>query len=145
LHVREGRIQFTVGAAEVAKEQLYVCVGAAVDAGTSGKVPATFDHDLTNWSAKLMQWRESKRITRAFGVSAEILFEDDVMRDMMACESRDFGRCIGAVISGCFLGVMVVQFMKLIECTWVVLGQVYCSGEACRAGHARYLLTDNCT
>ncbi len=31
----------------------------------------------------------------AFGVSAEILFEVDVMRDMMACESRDFGRGIG--------------------------------------------------
>ena len=62
----------------------------------------------------------------------------------MACESRDFGRCIGAEILGCFLGVMVVQFMKLIQCKWVVLGQVYCSREACRAGHARYLLTDNC-
>ena len=40
----------------------------------------------------------------AFGVSAEILFEVDVMRDMMACESRDFGRGIGAVILWCFLG-----------------------------------------
>jgi hypothetical protein len=37
-----------------------------------------------------MQWRESERIPMAFGVSAEILFEVDVMRDMMACESRDW-------------------------------------------------------
>ena len=68
----------------------------------------------------------------------------DVMRDMIV-RAGTFVCCIGSVILGCFLGVMVVQFMKLIECTWVVLGQVYCSGEACRAGHARYLLTDNCT
>ena len=42
--------RYTVDAAEVAKEQLYVYVGAAVDAGTSGSRCQRLmtHHDVTN-------------------------------------------------------------------------------------------------
>jgi len=69
-----------------------------------------------------------------FGVSADILLEDDVLRDMMACESRDFWALHWSCDLGVFPWRMVVQFMELIECTLGCAGTgiLFPRGMPCR-------------